>query len=162
MDEESARLIAEKGVWLSLQALDPPYETDSAFHKQKKNEVITGTKKSYLWAKKYGIKLAWGTDLLFQPQFAGEQNRLLLDQLQWFTPPEVLKMATHDNAQLLALSGPRSPYHGKLGVVETGALADLLLVNGNPVTDIKLLGNPKQNMVVIMKDGTIYKNVLGR
>jgi imidazolonepropionase-like amidohydrolase len=162
MDEESARLIAEKGIWLSLQALDPPYETDSAFHKQKKNEVITGTNKSYIWAKKYGIKLAWGTDLLFQPQFAGEQNRLLLDQLQWFTPPQVLKMATHDNAELLAMSGPRSPYQGKLGVVEEGALADLLLVNGDPLTNIKVLGDPKKNMVVIMKDGTIYKNSLGR
>jgi imidazolonepropionase-like amidohydrolase len=162
MDEESARLIAEKGIWLSLQALDPPYETDSAFHKQKKNEVITGTNKSYNWAKQYGIKLAWGTDLLFQPQFAGEQNRLLLDQLQWFTPPQVLKMVTHDNAELLAMSGPRSPYQGKLGVVEEGALADLLLVNGDPLTNIKVIGDPKKNMVVIMKDGTIFKNTLGR
>jgi imidazolonepropionase-like amidohydrolase len=160
MDEESARLIAEKGIWLSLQALDPPYETDSDFHKQKKNEVITGTNKSYIWAKKYGIKLAWGTDLLFQPQFAGEQNRLLLDQLQWFTAPEVLMMVTRDNAELLAMSGPRSPYQGKLGVVAEGALADLLLVNGDPLTNIKLLGDPKKNMVVIMKDGTIYKNTL--
>lgn len=159
MDEESAKLIADSGVWLSLQALDPPYETDSAFHKQKKNEVITGTDKSYKWAKKYGIKLAWGTDLLFQPQFAGEQNRLLLDQAQWFTAPEILKMVTHDNAQLLALSGPRSPYQGKLGVVEEGALADLLLVDGNPVADIKVLGNPAANFKVIMKDGRIYKNI---
>jgi imidazolonepropionase-like amidohydrolase len=162
MDEDSAKLMAEKGIWLSLQALDPPYETDSAFHKQKKNEVITGTNKSYNWAKKYGIKLAWGTDLLFQPQFAGEQNRLLLDQLQWFTPPQVLKMVTHDNAELLAMSGPRSPYQGRLGVVEEGALADLLLVNGDPLTNIKVIGDPKKNMVVIMKDGTIYKNTLGR
>jgi imidazolonepropionase-like amidohydrolase len=158
MDEESAKLIADSGIWLSLQALDPPYETDSAFHKQKKNEVITGTDKSYKWAKKYGIKLAWGTDLLFQPQLAGEQNRLLLDQGQWFTAPEILKMATSTNAQLLALSGPRSPYQGKLGVVEEGALADLLLVNGNPLADIKVLGNPKANFKIIMKDGKIYKN----
>jgi imidazolonepropionase-like amidohydrolase len=160
MDEESAKLIADSGVWLSLQALDPPYETDSPFHKQKKNEVITGTDKSYKWAKKYGIKLAWGTDLLFQPQLAGEQNRLLLDQAQWFTAPEILKMATSTNAQLLALSGPRSPYQGKLGVIEEGALADLLLVNGDPIANIKILGDPKNNMVVIMKDGKIYKNML--
>jgi imidazolonepropionase-like amidohydrolase len=160
MDEDSARLIAEKGIWLSLQALDPPYETDSPFHKQKKNEVITGTNRSYIWAKKYGIKLAWGTDLLFQPQFADQQNRLLIDQLQWFTPQQILKIATHDNGELLALSGPRSPYQGKLGVVEEGALADLLLVNGDPLTNIKVLGDYKKNMVIIMKDGKIYKNTL--
>ncbi len=159
MDEESARLIAEKGVWLSLQALDPPHPDDSPFHTQKKNEVITGTNKSYIWAKKYGIKLAWGTDLLFHPELASEQNRLLLDQSKWFTPPEILKMVTHDNGQLLALSGPRSPYQGKLGVVETGALADLLLVDGNPLTNLQLLGNPTRNFKVIMKDGKLYKNI---
>jgi imidazolonepropionase-like amidohydrolase len=76
----------------------------------------------------------------------------------WLTPAEILKMVTHDNAQLLALSGPRNPYPGKLGVVETGALADLLLVNGNPLADIDLLGDPEKNFALIMKDGKLYKN----
>jgi imidazolonepropionase-like amidohydrolase len=47
-------------------------------------------------------------------------------------------------------------------VVEQGALADLLLVNGDPLTNIKVLGDYKNNMVVIMKDGKIYKNTLGK
>ena len=64
--------------------------------------------------------------------------------------------------QLLALSGLRSPYPGKLGVVEEGALADLLLVDGNPVDNIKLIEDPEINFVVIMKDGRIYKNTLRR
>lgn len=162
MDEESAKLIADKGVWLSLQALDGPNVNDSPLHKQKKSEVVAGTNKSYIWAKKYNIKLAWGTDLLFYPELADQQNRLLIDQLQWFTPQQILKIATHDNGELLALSGPRSPYQGKLGVVEEGALADLLLVNGDPLTNIKVLGDYKKNMVVIMKDGKIYKNTLSR
>jgi imidazolonepropionase-like amidohydrolase len=162
MDEASAKLIAEKGIWLSLQALDGPNLNDSPLHKQKKAEVVAGTNRSYTWAKKYNIKLAWGTDLLFYPELADQQNRLLLDQLQWFTPPQILKIATHDNGELLALSGPRSPYQGKLGVVEEGALADLLLVNGDPLTNIKVLGDYKTNMVVIMKDGKIYKNTLSR
>jgi len=62
----------------------------------------------------------------------------------WFTPAEVLKMATHDNAQMLAPSGPRNPYPGKLGVIEEGALADMLLVDGDPVADIKLLEDAKE------------------
>jgi imidazolonepropionase-like amidohydrolase len=69
-------------------------------------------------------------------------------------------MATGTNAQLLALSGKRNPYPGKLGVVEEGALADLLLVDGNPVENIKLIEDPARNFVLIMKDGRIYKNTL--
>ncbi len=64
------------------------------------------------------------------------------------------------NAQLLALSGLRSPYAGKLGVVEEGALADLLLVDGDPIANIKLIEDPGKNFVVIIKDGKIYKNLL--
>ena len=62
-------------------------------------------------------------------------------------------MATADNADLLAMSGPRNPYPGKLGVVQEGALADLLLVDGDPIADIALIEDPAKNFVVIMKDG---------
>jgi imidazolonepropionase-like amidohydrolase len=69
-------------------------------------------------------------------------------------------MATADNAQLLALSGERSPYQGKLGVVQEGALADLLLVDGDPLARLELVADPGKNFVVIMKDGRVYKNTL--
>jgi len=69
-------------------------------------------------------------------------------------------MATSGNAELLALAGPRSPYEGKLGVVEEGALADLLLVDGNPLEDLSLVADPASNFLVIMKDGEVYKNLL--
>ena len=71
-------------------------------------------------------------------------------------------MATGINAQLLALSGLRNPYPGQLGLIAEGALADLLLVNGNPLEDIRLIEDPGRNFVVIMKDGTVYKNTLGK
>ena len=67
-------------------------------------------------------------------------------------------MATSTNGELLALSGLRNPYPGKLGVVEEGALADLLLVDGDPLEDIGLVADPDKNFLVIMKDGKIYKN----
>ena len=82
---------------------------------------------------------------------------MILPLKQWFTPAEILKLVTYDNAQLLALSGPRSPYQGKLGVVETGAFADLLLVEGNPLANIDLIADPQKSFNVIMKGGVIYK-----
>jgi imidazolonepropionase-like amidohydrolase len=69
-------------------------------------------------------------------------------------------MATSTNAQLLALSGKRSPYPGRLGVVEEGALADLLLIDGDPLSNIALITDPERNLLVIMKDGRVYKNSL--
>jgi len=163
MDEPTARLIAEKGVWLSMQAL--PDELAEAFppgsfERQKATEVFAGTDTTYKLAKKYKIKTAWGTDVLFSRALAQHQGALLTKLVRWYTPAEVLKMATATNAELLALSGNRNPYPGKLGVVEEGALADLLLVDGNPIEDIKLIEDPGKNFVVIMKDGKIYKNTL--
>ena len=111
-------------------------------------------------AKKLGVKLAWGTDFLFEPGLNVEQNTFILALREWFTPAEILKMVTHDNAELLALSGLRSPYAGRLGVVEEGALADLLLVDGDPLANLQLLADADRNFRVIMKDGKIYKNSL--
>jgi imidazolonepropionase-like amidohydrolase len=80
--------------------------------------------------------------------------------VRWYTPAEALRMATADNGELMALSGFINPYPGKLGVVEAGALADLLLVDGNPLEDIRLIADPGKNFLVIMKDGTIYKDTV--
>ena len=88
------------------------------------------------------------------------QNSDILKLKAWFTPAEMLKLMTHDNAQLLALSGPRNPYPGKLGVIEEGAYADMLLVDGDPIANISLLADPAKNFVVIIKDGKIIKNTL--
>ena len=60
----------------------------------------------------------------------------------------------------MALSGPRNPYPGKLGVIEEGAYADLLLVNGNPLEDISILTRPQETLALIMKDGKIYKDAI--
>ena len=91
---------------------------------------------------------------------AQQQGAILASLTRWYTPAEALVMATSTNAELLALSGKRNPYPGKLGVVEEGALADLLLVDGDPIANIKLIEDPEKNLLVIMKDGRIYKNAL--
>ena len=96
------------------------------------------------------------------PELAKRQGSLLVSLTRWYTPAEALGMATGANGELLALSGDRSPYRGKLGVVEEGALADLLLVDGDPLKNIKLIEEPAKNFLVIMKDGRIYKNTVPR
>jgi len=165
MDESSAKLMAEHGIWLSTQPFpDAAAEVfpPGSFEREKALQVIAGNNTVYTLAKKYRLKTAFGTDVLFSEALAQHQGALLASLVRWFTPAEALIMATHTNAELLALSGKRSPYRGKLGVVEEGALADLLLVDGNPIADIKLVADPARNFLVIMKDGKIYKNALPR
>jgi imidazolonepropionase-like amidohydrolase len=163
MDEAAAKLIAERGVWLSIQPF--PDELADAFppgsqQRAKAFEVFAGMDVAYRMARKHKLKTAWGTDIIFSPGLARRQSELLAKLERWFTPAETLVMATATNAELLTLSGKRNPYPGKLGVVEEGAFADLLLVDGDPLKDIKLIADPTKNFVVIMKDGTIYKNLL--
>ncbi|WP_020084011.1 metal-dependent hydrolase family protein [Hyphomicrobium zavarzinii] len=163
MDEATAKLIAERGIWLSTQAF--PDEMADAFppgsqERAKAFTVFAGTDTSITLAKKYKLKTAFGTDILFSKRLAQRQGELLVKFTRWYTPAETLAMATGTNGELLALSGKRNPYPGKLGVVEEGALADLLLVDGDPVSNIELLQDPAKNLLVIMKDGKIYKNSL--
>jgi imidazolonepropionase-like amidohydrolase len=163
MDEATAKLMAEKGVWLSIQpfpdGLEQIFPPGSA-EREKALEVMTGTDRAYQLAKKYHLKTAFGSDILFSPELAKRQGAILASLTQWYTPAEALAMATGTNAELLALSGNRSPYKGKLGVVEEGAPADLLLVDGDPLANIQLVADPAKSFVVIMKDGRIYKNSL--
>jgi len=163
MDESSAKMMAERGIWLSIQPF--PNEIAEAFppgssQRTKAAEVIAGMDRAYRLAKRYQLKTAFGTDILFAPRLAPRQGALLASLVRWYTPAEILIMATSTNAELLALSGKRSPYPGKLGVVEEGALADVLLVDGNPLEDIALIADPAKRFLVIMKDGVIHKNAL--
>ena len=124
----------------------------------KQLQMFAGTDAAYQLAKKHGIKTAFGTDILFSAPNAAIQGKQLTRLKKWYSNAEILRMATSQNAELLTLSGPRNPYPGKLGVVEEGAYADLLLVNGNPLENLDLVADPETNFNVIMKDGTIYKN----
>lgn len=162
MTDETLKLIGEKGIWLSMQPLDSAVRAgSSAEQKQKKYDVAAGTERIYSSVKKYHLKLAWGTDLLFDPSANKKQTGTIPLMAKWFTPFEVLKMITHDNGELLAFSGKRSPYReGKLGVIEEGAYADLLLVDGNPLKSLDVMVDYDKNFVLIVKDGKVYKNTI--
>lgn len=164
IEEETAKLMAEKGVWWSMQPMsvgdEDAFKFENPISTAKYAQCVAGLEKVIALTKKYKVKTAFGTDMLFDPALAAKQGKFLAKMKKWYTPYEALKMATHDNAQLIKLCGPRDPYPGELGVVKEGALADLLLVDGNPLQNIDLVADPDKNFVVIMKDGKIYKNIL--
>jgi imidazolonepropionase-like amidohydrolase len=162
MDEATAKLMAEKGVWLSIQ---PFVGTEDAVPLSGQSlinlgQVIAGSNTAYPLAKAHKLKTAFGSDLLFSAQKTTRQGIMLTHLTRWYESAEILKMATGTNGELLALSGPRNPYPGKLGVVEDGAFADLILVDGDPIADISLVQDPEKNFLIIMKGGKIYKDTL--
>lgn len=162
MDEDTARMIAEKGAWLSIQ----PFLTEadsiplSGPSRERMNQILAATPRAYELARKHGIKTAWGSDILFSPELAPRQSAMLGHLSNWYSNAEALRMATATNGELLALSGPRTPYPGKVGVIEPGAFADILVVNGNLLDDLRLIEQPEKTLAVIMKDGKLHKNTL--
>ena len=159
MDEATAALLAERGVWLCLQPFldDEDAIPNPPASRAKQLTMMAGTDTAYGLAKRHGIKTAWGTDTLFDATLGPRQGKQLAKLTRWYTPAEVLRMGTSGNAKVLALSGARSPYAGRLGVVAEGALADLILVDGDPLSDISLIARPDEAFTAIMKDGVLVK-----
>ncbi len=164
IEADTAKLMAQKGVWWCMQPMEvsgeDAFKFENPISTAKYEQVVAGLEQAIGYAKKYKVKTAFGTDMLFDPALAAKQGKFLSKMKKWYTPYEALKMATYDNAQLLKMCGPRDPYPGELGVVKEGALADLILVNGNPLENIDLVADPAKNFAVIMKDGKVYKNTL--
>ncbi|UXE68990.1 MAG: amidohydrolase family protein [Chryseotalea sp. WA131a] len=162
-DDATAQLMASKGVWWSLQVFLDDEDANpqpNPENRKKQIEMSAGTSTAYSLAKKYKVKTAWGSDFLFDPTARVQQGKQIAKMAKWYTSFEILKMVTADNAELLNMAGKRSPYLGKLGVIEEGALADILLVDGDPLKNINLIAEPENNFVLIMKDGVIYKNTI--
>ena len=110
-------------------------------------------------AKKLGVNIAWSTDTFGKLDGQASQSREFVARQRYFSAYEILLQATSGNAALFALSGLRHPYGaGKLGVIQPGAYADILLIKGNPLQDITLLANPEENIDLIIKGGKIFKD----
>lgn len=165
MDERTAEIMAERGIWLSMQPFLDDGDAGTSYSEGSANrtkflQMVRGTETAYGLAKKHGLKTAWGTDALFDPRVAVRQGAQLSKMVRWYTAAEALRMATGTNAELLAMSGPRNPYSGPVGVVAPGGMADLLLIDGDPIATIRLIGDPERNLKLIMKDGQVFKNTL--
>jgi imidazolonepropionase-like amidohydrolase len=163
IDEATLLYMKEKDIWLSPQVIvftfiPKGYTEDQA---NKHRQAYAGIDNMLQTAKKIGFtKIAFGSDIITDPETMARINEEFVFRTKWFTPAEVLRQATSSSAELLALSGPRNPYPGKLGVIEEGAYADILLINGNPLEDISILTKSEENLALIMKDGVIYKNTI--
>ena len=158
-DEPTIAMLAEREVWLSTQ---PFAEHDHTFANpasaEKNREICAGTDRLFGWAATHGVRLAWGTDLLFEPEHADLQSAMVVRLGEYMSAVDALKLVTSGNAALLRLAGDRDPYRSaRLGEITAGAWADVLLVDGDPTADLSVLGDPATNLPVIVKDGAIVK-----
>ncbi len=162
-DEEAIKMIADKGAYASVQALVAKQllsvykETDPRLAKAQ--AAWDNVPKVFGWIKKYNVTNGWGTDLLEGFDTRDQQLQDLILRKEWFTSPELMIQATGNNSKILALSGKRNPY-GKLGVIEEGAMADVLIYSKNPLKDVAIIGDYENNLKLIIKDGKVYKNTL--
>jgi len=164
LDRPTLERMAEEGVWLSIQPFTLCSEPGlSPAQNAKQAIVCQGTSEVYEAIKELPeLKVVHGTDIFISPGpgiGVSEEVKQMERLLDWFTPFEILKMSTGNATELLQLSGPRNPYPGDLGIVKEGALADLLLVDGNPLENLNSVTD-RDNIRIIMKDGKVYKNTL--
>jgi imidazolonepropionase-like amidohydrolase len=161
VDEPTLKLMADRDVWLSLE----PFEAgDNPLSPEQiaKAEPTSHWDRVAGWAREAGTKVAFGTDLLFQPEGTKNQPVLLGRFARVYGAAGALQIATSGNCELFALSGERNPYKGaRLGVLQRGAWADMLLVEGDPTQNIEVLQDYERNLAVIIKNGQIFKNILG-
>jgi len=162
IDEETARLCADKGVVMSTQVAvfrmgaDLPGLTDN--NRAKMQQVLAGQDRLIGYIKKYELKMGFGTDFVF-----GMYDRLGLEftaRREYFSPAEILRQATSESAEIIRMVGKLDRYE-RFGEIREGWLADLLLFEGNPFEDISILTRPAESLAVIMKDGALHKNAIG-
>ena len=166
IDEEGMKMLVAQGAFLNTHfawnhlVLEVDFLNE--FQLAKAREVVSWSDNMVRLAKKYNPKMtycvdAFGSEELFNALYAMEFKA----RAEHFNPLEILRQATSGAAELLEQSGKRNPYRqGKLGVIEAGAYADLLLVDGDPLADITLFTEPDKNLRVIIKDGIVHKNTL--
>ena len=117
----------------------------------KLQQVIDGAIGALEMAHAAGIPIVYGTDLFADMHDRQLQEFVIRAEVQ--PPADLIRSATTTAAQLLRLVG-------EVGAVAPGALADLLVVDGNPLEDIRVLTTPQRSLKLIMKDGQVYKNEL--
>lgn len=162
-DEATIKAMAQADAWWSIQPFlaDEDANPKSDPRQQAKQlEVAEGTVRAFQMGRAEGVNMAFGTDVLFNPSGAASQGRQLAKLTRFMTPLEALRMATGEAGQLLALSGERAPYPGQLGVIAEGALADILVWDGDPETSLDFIGTPDTTLRLVMKGGRVFKEQL--
>jgi len=162
-DLETARMMRDEGAWWSIQPFLQDEDSNprsNAQQQQKAEEVARGTVRAFEMGRSEGVNMAFGTDILMNPGASRSQGRQLAKLARFMSPLEALSMATGKAGELLALSGPRDPYQGRLGVIAEGAHADILVWDGDPETDLAFLDDPTNTLRLVMKGGRVFKETL--
>lgn len=161
IDDATAKFVKANDVVISTQLVvyrelaDLPGITQTNLDKLA--IVLEGQENLIRLIKKYDITTGFSTDLIsgMYPLLTREFTERAL----YWTPAEVLVQATSESAMVIRMSGKLNR-HGKFGEIREGWLADLLLIDGEPLEDISVLRDPEKNLALIMKGGEIVKNKL--
>jgi imidazolonepropionase-like amidohydrolase len=160
-DDATAKLVARNNVVISTQLVvfrtlqDLPGISETNLGKLK--VVLAGQENLIRLIKKYNITTGFGTDFVYGGYVM--ISREFTERAKYWTPAEVLKQATSESARVIRMAGGLNAY-GNFGEVREGWIADLLLINGEPLDDISILEKPDSALALIMKDGRIVKNRL--
>ncbi|MDT0684496.1 amidohydrolase family protein [Roseicyclus sp. F158] len=158
IDAETAKMVADANAFIvpTLVAYEVTAEHGqelglSPYVMEKLNYVNESGLKMLGLASDAGVRLGFGTDLMGEMEFAQLQEFTIRARVQ--RPVDVLRSATSVNAEIVQKEG-------ELGVIAPGAIADILVVDGNPLEDMAIIAEPEKNLRLIMKDGAIYKTDL--
>jgi len=158
IDQSTAELLAERNCYLVANLVTYVEMKERAslcgmtIDKLKKNDVVLRAGlESLAICKRVGVKVGYGSDLLGQLHDAQSREFLLRSEIM--TPIEIIRSATTIGAEIVRMPG-------RLGAVEAGAIADLIVVDGNPLKDLLLLQDQGRHLPFIMKGGQIHKNFL--
>jgi imidazolonepropionase-like amidohydrolase len=164
LDEKTIRYAAKKGIFIQAELIwmhvNDEFGRKVGLPKAslaKNREILDDSGRYFGLLKKHGVRTAFGTDIV--GPYQNLQNREFTLRAAHFTPAEVLRHATSDAFELINMSGLLNRY-GRFGVIEEGALADILVIEGNPLEDISILERPDEVLRLIMKDGRIHKLTL--
>jgi len=162
-DLDTIRMMRNEGAWWSIQPFlndEDSNPRSDPIQRAKAEQVARGTVRAFEQGRAEGVKMAFGTDILMNPGSSRNQGRHLAKLTRFMSPYDVLRMATGAAGELLSLSGERTPYPGKLGVIEAGAFADLLVWDGDPAKNLDFIGDPDTNLKLVMKGGRVFREAL--
>lgn len=156
LTEEIVDLMVEKGTYLVPTLYAPSAIVEKGLQMglpevyiKKMQGVVKGHEESFRMAHERGVKIALGTDAGFNAILHGDSAQELEMLVRWgMTPMEALVTATSSSAALMGKEN-------ELGTIETGKMADLVVVDGNPLDDISIL-QKKEAILLVIKDGVVH------
>jgi len=166
--EDTYKLLAEKNIPIGaqvyfLQQIKGPAKAAFTTPEQRRKAAYMAENghKIFEYGRKHGVKFGFGPDLYGNVEAARQSSEAIAGRREYFPDNEIIDHIYKNNVILLEMTGERLPYkEGPLGEISEGAYADILLVEGNPLKDVAILGDWKNKIDLVMKDGKVYKNTM--